>query len=89
MSRGFKNSNERYHIFAILTLILFFFIPVLGWAPILILGIVNAYMSYKEASFSRFRFFYVAVMLIFSLLAVSNLIVRAAALLQYFGYFTS
>lgn len=81
-------SNQRYRLFAWLSIGLALLIPLCGWSPLLILWTINAFLSYKETPHNKIRFFYAVLAILFLILTILNLSMRAFALLQYFGFFT-
>lgn len=80
-------ASQRYCIFTLLSFGLAFFIPFVGWNPILLLWTVNAYLSYREEPYSKIRFVYIAVIFLFSIVMILNLSMGVFALMQCFGYF--
>lgn len=82
-----RNSHKRNHLFAWLAFVFIFLFPVLGWNPLLLLWTINACFSYKEAGNSKIRYIHALLAVIFTLLLVSNLIVRIKVFFQYYGYF--
>ena len=58
--------DRKNRLLTIISLGLGFLIPYLGWNPLLILLIVNAYLSYKEAEDKKIRFLYVLITVIIS-----------------------
>lgn len=51
-------------------------IPVIGWNPILALGVVRSIIHYRKNADSRFRFIFAALGALFSALILVNLYTR-------------
>lgn len=56
--------------------LLAFLIPVIGWNPILALGVVRSIIHYRKNADSRFRFVFAAIGALFSALILVNLYTR-------------
>jgi len=81
------NPDRRYVLFIGISFGLAFLIPILGWNPLLLLWIVNGFLSYKEAKSNSIKIFNAVLVLLFGVLFIINLFLGFLALMQYFGYF--
>ena len=70
------NPRQRYCIFAFISCGFAFLYPLVGWNPILLLWIVNAFFAYRETRLSKIRFIHVAIALILAILVLINLLTR-------------
>ena len=66
--------ERRYYVFTILSFVLLFLLPQIGWNAVLIIWVINAYLGYREKKNSPVRFAHIVVGILLVLLLAVNIV---------------
>ena len=70
------NPVTRHKITSALSILLIFFLPILGWAPFLIIWGADLFISAKESNDKIIRIAYTVLLLIVFLLVIFNILMH-------------
>lgn len=73
-SSFFQDSHYRYKVTSALSFLLILLLPVIGWNPLLILWMINLFLSAKVSASKRMRTFYIILSIIPCIFIIFNLL---------------
>ena len=79
-----SDSRKRNKVFAWISCVMAFLIPLTGWNPILLLWETDLYFSYRKSTNKKIKIFYAVAIALLAILIFSNALTRFIALVEYF-----